>query len=92
MSRKKRHNKCDRIRRKMKKSRAESLSALARKSEYWIWQGCESENLKTRGYVHYTQLSQNKILVRILWNSKPIFILFILPEVRDFSKLKTVMS
>ena len=42
-------------------------------------------------YVHKPSLSQNKILVRILINSSSILILFIFPEFKDFSKLKTAI-
>ena len=45
-----------------------------------------------RGFVHYLQHSQNKILVRILPNSTLILDLFMLPEVRNFSNLKPVIS
>jgi hypothetical protein len=39
-------------------------------------------------YMHYALLLQNKILVRVLTNSSLILILFILPEVKDFSNPK----
>ena len=42
--------------------------------------------------VHYGSHSQNKILFRMLTYSSLILILFILPEIRDFSKLKTVIT
>ena len=45
-----------------------------------------------KDYVHKPSLSQNKILVRVLSNFSLILILSILPEVKDFSKLKTVIS
>ena len=45
-----------------------------------------------KDYVHYLQHSQNKILVRILPNSTLILDLFMLPEVRNFSNLKPVIS
>ncbi len=43
-------------------------------------------------FVHDKLLSQNRILIRILPNSSLILIIFTLPEAKDFSKLKPVIS